>query len=302
VRWTRAIDYAASCSCGTISRYAIRVQWVPSPEVPEPMAPGSREIMVEEDINMYKFTDLECWRDYRFTVRAENIAGWGDWSDPSSVVCMPLPVPEAPPQPSLRRATHHAAVIQWQHPELGPTGAAIESYRFRFTTSKDWKSDVGEVGSVPCNVTQYTIDGLRAGQTYIFQVAAVNKYGMGVWSKSSIPLRTAEPSVPSKTKDLTVPHVYNSFIMLQWTPAEANGFEVTQYELRHSLSPDMTHAVQVNSPVKMQGDFQTCAIHHLEKGRTYYFQVAAHNEMGMSDWSEPALVSMEARQQALTAG
>lgn len=287
VRWTRPIDYAAASSCGLLTRYQLRVTWPPCEDGTEG---GCHDITIAEDVDSFEVGDLVCCRDYQFQVRCENTSGWGDWSDPSIVIKMPLPVPAPPPQPSLRRATHHTAVIQWQHPD--PGGAPIQSFRFRYTTSSDWSHSVEEGGDVGHNLSQYTITGLLPGSTYLFQVCAVNKYGMSVWSNSSIPMKTVDGQAPSRIKDLQVPNIYNSFITLQWPPAEDNGFEVSDHTVQHSYSPDMTDPIIDRSPIRKQGNFQTCSIHHLEKGKTYYFQVAAANKMGVSDWSEPVKIEM----------
>jgi hypothetical protein len=288
IRWTRPIDYAASVSCGRITRYRLRVAWKWPLATDEDQKDFCQEFLIEQDLDTFEVPNLECCRDYRFQVCAENITGWGEWSDPSAVINMPLPVPLPPPQPTLRRATHHSAVIQWQHPS--PGGAPIESFRFRYTTSTDWSTDITEIHDVPHNQSQYVVNGLKPGMAYLFQVRAVNKYGMGIWSDSSIPMKTVDGQAPSKIKDLTVPHVYKSFITLQWPPAEDNGHEVTHHKVRHSFQADMSGEIEAELPVQRQGGYDTCSLRHLDKGKTYYFQVVAFNKLGMTEWSDPVPV------------
>jgi len=290
IQWTRPIDCAASVSCGRITRYRLRVAWKWPLATDDDVKGYCREVLLEEDVDTYEVPDLECCHDYRFQVCAENITGWGEWSDPSAVINMPLPVPLPPPQPTLRRATHHSAVIQWQHPS--PGGAPIETFRFRYTTSSDWSTDVEEIHDVPHNQSQYVVKGLKPGMAYLFQVRAVNKYGMGIWSDTSIPMKTVDGQAPSKIKDLSVPHVYKSFITLQWPPAEDNGHEVTHHLVRHAFSPDMSGAIESELPVQRQGGYDTCSLRHLEKGKTYYFQVVAFNKLGMTEWSDPVTVCL----------
>jgi len=146
------------------------------------------------------------------------------------------------------------------------------------------------------------IEGLQAGKTYIFQARALNKYGMGIWSESSIPIKTLNGHEPSKIEALTIPHIYRSFIMLQWKPASENGFEITKHFLRYAHMPNMEGAVELEPTVVRKGEYDTCELRHLQK-KTYYFQVSCKNKMGMSVWSDPASVSLpeDATKLALTA-
>jgi len=291
IRWTRPIDFAAAVSCGHISGYKLMVTWPPRDgEDPEKCA---FELFIEEDVDNYMVQGLECLRDYRFQVAAKNISGWGEYSDPSPVLNMPPPVPQPPPQPTMRRATHHSAVIQWQHPPSGD--APIDSFRFRYTADEDFSKGGEEVIDVPANLSQYVILGLQAGRTYIFQVRALNKYGMGIWSESSIPIKTLNGHEPSKIVDLDIPHIYRSFIMLQWRPASENGFEITQHFLRYAHSVDMAGAVELEPKVVRKGEYDTCELRHLQK-KTYCFQVASRNKKGISEWSDPVEVNLQVGQ------
>jgi len=286
VRWTRPIDFAASVSCGHVVKYKLRVSWTPGEG--ERDKDCAREILIEDDCEEFEVRDLECCRDYRFQIAGQNVTGWGDWSDHSAVLLMPLPVPLAPPPPALRRATHHSAVIQWQHPATGD--APIESFRFRYTT-RTWALGFQEVHDVPANLSQYVIDGLETGETYTFQVRAVNKYGLGIWSDNSIPIKTLDGSEPSKIAKLSVPNIYKSFITLQWPPADENGYEVTRHLVRCSNTPQMDDSEELEPPIQRANGFDKCDLRHLQK-KTYYFQVAAFNKLGMGEWSDPVMVDL----------
>lgn len=290
VRWTKPIDYAASVSCGGITKYRLLVKCVDGD--PDATAAPPREILIDEFVDGYEVGGLSGCCSYSFQVAAENITGWGELSDPSPTLRMPLPVPLPPQQPTLRRATHHTVVIQWQHPD--PGDAAIESFSFRFTTSDDWKSEVEEVHDVSASLSQYVIQGLKPGKQYIFQVRALNRFGAGIWSDSSIPIKTLEGSEPAKIEDLTVPHKYRSFVTLRWPPAFENGYEVIKHVMRHAHNDKMEDPIEYpDIQVVRQGDFDTSSLRHLVKGRPYFFQVAAMNKKGMGPWSEPVMVELD---------
>jgi hypothetical protein len=245
---------------------------------------------VNEDTDEYEVGGLECLCEYRFQVSAANSTGWGEYSDPSPVLMMPPPVPPVLPPPTLRRATHHSVVIQWQHPPI--SDIVVDLFSFRYTTSGDWKK-AQEIADVPASLSQYVVQGLRPGETHIFQVRAINKYGKGIWSDGSIPIRTPDGHEPSKTMGLSVPNVYKSFITLQWPPASENGFEVERHLLRYAHKPDMVDAVLVEpQPQVVRRDgLDQCDLRHLKKTE-YYFQVAAINKMGQSEWSDPVKVDL----------
>merc|ERR1712060_970414 len=105
--------------------------------------------MGDEDTDEAEVSYLECLCEYRFQVSAANETGWGEYSDPSPVLNMPPPVPPVLPPPTLRRATHHSVVIQWQHPPLDPAHPTVESFSFRYSTSGDWRKDTREIVDVP---------------------------------------------------------------------------------------------------------------------------------------------------------
>jgi len=279
------LDFAVITPALRITRYNILVCWVPrADEEPETCC---REILVEEDVDEYVVTDLESLTDYHFQVAAENVAGWGEYSDPSPVVNVVPPVPITLNQPTLRRATHHSVVIQWQHPPLSEV--PVESFSFRHTSSPDWSCNVTEIHDVAANLSQYVIEDLRPGQVYIFQVRAINRFGKAIWSENSIPIRTLDGDTPSRIEDLSAPEVYKSFIRLQWRPVEANGYPVMGHLLRFAHDPNMPGAVQENPEVFRKGDYDCCDIRHLRK-RKYYFQVAAMNQMGQAEWSDSVMI------------
>mmetsp|Transcript_19507 Transcript_19507/g.56743 ORF Transcript_19507/g.56743 Transcript_19507/m.56743 type:complete len:449 (+) Transcript_19507:67-1413(+) len=286
VRWTRPVDYAVAVGVGQILRYKVLVSWAPD---------SQRELLIEGDADCCDVPELKCLTDYRFQVAAENIAGWGAYSDPCPPLQMPPPVPVKLPMPTLRRATHHTAVVQWQHPPA--TEVPIDSFRFRYTTEPRFPEGLAtsphvvELADVPSNASQHTITDLRPGQTYIFQVRAVNSYGMGVWSDSSIPIKTADGREPSKIVNLSAPNLYASFVTLQWPPAEHNGYEVTWHVLKFANKPDLSDAQEMEPTVIRKDGLDTADLRHLKKER-YYFQMAAVNSVGQSEWSDTLCVDM----------
>ncbi|CAK9049049.1 unnamed protein product [Durusdinium trenchii] len=282
VRWSPPLDTATTVAELQVLRYKILVSWLSDDE------PMTREILVEEATDFYVVTGLVSLTDYTFQISAENCAGWSEWSEPSTKQTEP-PVPKTLNQPTLRRSTHHSAVIQWQHPPF--TDVPVDSFSFRHTTSADWSGEVVEITDVSPSLSQYVITGLRPGQVYIFQVRAVNRYGKGIWSEGSIPIRTTDGSIPAKIETLKASDIYQSFIRLKWAPVDENGYPITGYLLRYAHEEDMAEATEAVPRVVRDNGFDSCDIRHLRKLK-YYFQAAAINQLGIAEWSNAVMVDM----------
>lgn len=291
VRWTRPIYFSAAVSCGQIQRYKLLVTWKPMEG--ESVESCQREITIDDDVDCCEVGDLQCERDFQFQVAAENVTGWGPFSDVSPVVNVPSPVPLQMIAPTVRRPTHHSAVIQWQHPAA--TDIPVDSFRFRYSSSGDWDAkDVVEILDVSTHATQYTVEGLSPGRTYYFQATAVNRHGMGIWSENSLTLTTMDGDTPSKVEELSVPHKYSSFITLQWKPACPNGFPVTEHLLRLSYREDMSEPIAVDPVIHKKGGYERMDLKHLMK-KCYWFQIATTNKKGQSEWSDAVKVDLLSR-------
>eukprot|EP00437_Effrenium_voratum_P067353 CAMPEP_0181499752 /NCGR_PEP_ID=MMETSP1110-20121109/54834_1 /TAXON_ID=174948 /ORGANISM="Symbiodinium sp., Strain CCMP421" /LENGTH=84 /DNA_ID=CAMNT_0023627975 /DNA_START=102 /DNA_END=353 /DNA_ORIENTATION=+ len=83
---------------------------------------------------------------------------------------------------------------------------------------------------------------------------------MGIWSDSSIPVRTMDGATPSQIEDLRASEIYQSFIRLQWRPVEENGYPITDYRLRYAHTEDMADAVEAVPAVVRDKGFDTCDI------------------------------------------
>mmetsp|Transcript_8132 Transcript_8132/g.19390 ORF Transcript_8132/g.19390 Transcript_8132/m.19390 type:complete len:655 (+) Transcript_8132:55-2019(+) len=289
VRWSASID-AANRPFGQNLGYSIRVTWKwPLPDDESERKPFVKEYEISGNLEEYVIdaATLECYKEYRVQIRAANVVGWGEWSDPSEVFTVPPPVPRPVGRPTVRRPTHHSFVVQWPHPNQG--GAHIESFRIRYSTDEYFRTNVAEVHDVPFNLSQCGVKNLSPGTTYWFQVCATNRYGVGVWGDTSLPNKTLDGNLPAQITTLTVPQIYNSFVLLQWEPAEDNGYPITKYVVRYSKFPNMRDAKIYE---EKDGSATTCAVKHIKKDEPYYFQVCAQNAAGGSEWSNSVEVKL----------
>ena len=138
----------------------------------------------------HTLTGLVNGRPYRFQVRAQNEAGWGEWSAFSAPVT-PDTIPGRVPTPSVVFGDGQLTV-NWQAPPN--EGSALTGYEVEIG---------GGLNSVIARgtATTYVWDGLTNGTNYQFRVVAINAAGRSdpsPWSDPEHPLRQPDtPGVPA---------------------------------------------------------------------------------------------------------
>ena len=123
--------------------------------------------------------DLVEFNDYVFRVIAENDAGLGKPSEPTSKIIAkdPYDRPGAPGTPKVTDATKNSMTITWDEPR-DDGNSPITNYivEMRAVGDRTWKvANLGEKTTRP----GLTVTGLREGVQYEFRVSAVNKVGQG---------------------------------------------------------------------------------------------------------------------------
>ena len=126
----------------------------------------------------------------------------------------------------------------------------------------------------------YQHTGLTDGATYNYQVAAKNDVGLGDYS-AEVSATTAKMS-PGVPESFTASAVSPTQIDLDWVvPTNTGGSEIMSYELQVSQSeaPDSF----TNLPIS--GTMLSYQHRDLDPGTTYYYQVAAINNIGRGAYS-----------------
>ena len=214
------------------------------------------------------FITLSNGTSYEVQVRAENVAGEGDWSPSASAT--PRTVPGAPAAPTLTPGDGTLSV-SWDAP--GDRGAAITDYDVRYRTSGSW-TDHTHVGTA----RTATISGLSNGTSYEVQVRAENVAGEGDWSPSASATPQTAPDMaaaPTLTPS-------DGQIEVAWDAPDDRGAPITDYDVRYRSGTgawtDHTHV----------GTARTATISSLANGTSYEVQVRAENSEGEGDWSPSA--------------
>ena len=194
------------------------------------------------------------------------------------------PLPDSPPPPpkpkkpevakpgaprNVRAAAGNAEVrVSWQ--SANPNGAPIT----RYVVTGDGKSF--QVGA---NQRSVNVTGLVNGQTYRFEVHAVNKKGDGPSKSSNAVKPTAE--VPDAPTAATALAKADGSVAVTWPPANGQGLEIKRYSVT-AISEGGSAPVG-----EADGAELTIKAGELEYGKQYAFTVVAINERGAGSKASP---------------
>jgi predicted transcriptional regulator len=227
----------------------------------------------------YTDTDLPGGTTYHYAVAAINDAGEGPMCQP--VVATTYQVPSAPADPSHLR-DEVSVRLDWG-PPLVEGGSPVLSYRVYRGSTPDSMAFLAEV----FDQTEYEDRSAVSDLTYYYAVSAVTAVGEGHMSE---PL-TVGPAIPQYPPgpplDLTV-EVDGLVATLRWLPpASDGGSPVTGYVVLRGLSSDdLTTLAWLDDVLRYEDT-------SLEEDRTYFYSVAAVNDVGHGDPSSSVKVDVE---------
>jgi parallel beta-helix repeat protein len=172
--------------------------------------------------------------------------------------------PPSPPQGLTITARDSAAILNWTTPSSIGTGP-ITDYRIFRGTSTGGESYLGHTSSGSART--FNDSGLTNGQTYYYQVSAVNLAGEGPRCSEKAAKPTGLATAPGNLQ--ATPG--NGQVVLVWSAPTSNGGATIDYYL-----------VYVNGVVRSEHYATTSAtVTGLVNGVSYGFAVAAHNSVGL---------------------
>jgi hypothetical protein len=255
---------------------AVTVSWAPPPNDGTPIrnyqlrvgGGGARDVGL---VTTYVWGGLKNGTKYDFSVRAENGAGFGEWSSPTddAVNGIPAAAPGAVPGVTAARLDRDVAVggsvqVSWGTP------ADNGDPNFTFVVGVS-PADAPDVTIRDPAARSTVIGGLVNGRRYTFTVTASNKAGPGPPGQSSA-VPAARPGVMGAPAAVAGDH---SVTLTATAPAD-NGAAIARIEAQVSGTgawQPVTGPVAAGQPV-------TATVNGLTNGTTYTVSLRACNEVG----------------------
>ncbi|KAL3875960.1 hypothetical protein ACJMK2_033855 [Sinanodonta woodiana] len=136
--------------------------------------------------------NLTPGKKYNIYVQAQNVVGWGSWSDALEVILDPCP-PGKPKCFSIEDISSTSVTLTWT--EADDNGEKLTGYVIKYNVKDDLVSNSLDVEYTAC---RHVVDNLKPGTKYSFQICAVNVLGKGKLSKklkcTTIPLLPSQLS------------------------------------------------------------------------------------------------------------
>ena len=216
---------------------------------------------------------------YLFQVAAVNGAGIGTYA--RSTVLIPRTVAGAVTGLAGTVGNGQVTLI-WVAP-LSNGGSAITDYVVQRSSNSgaSWTTFV----HVASTATTATVTGLTNGTNYLFQVAAVNGAGLGVYAQSTVLTPRTVPGGVTGLAGTTG----NGQVTLAWVaPISNGGSAISDYRVEYSSNSGTSWTTFVH----VASTATSATVTGLTNGTSYLFRVAAMNAAGLGAYTglTPALV------------
>ena len=225
-------------------------------------SPGSQGLKVgSSSATTYLDATASNGTTYSYAVTADNAAGEGQASTPSSGVTptVPLTVPARPTGVNAVAGTARVTVT-WT------AAAGSTSYNIYRSTSQ------GSQGSLigTSSTTSYSDSTVANGTTYYYEVTAVNSAGESPASTQSAPATPAVPVTLPVAPTGVNAAATNAQVTVTWTAATT----ATSYKIYRSTTQGSQGTLIGSSPTTSYTDGTVV------NGTTYYYEVTAVNPAG----------------------
>lgn len=245
---------------------------------------------------------------YDIRVAAVNAIGQGNFTTP--LTTSTLGPPSAPQNLHVSTADPATITLAWDTPvSTGGTNITDYTVQYKLSSSSVWLTSNDDV-SPALGAAVY---GLTANTQYDFRVAAVNAVGQGAYT-NLLNISTS-PVAPSIPRNLAVtPYVYSGFTSFNFNNSIAfphlswdeplSGSPITAYTVRYRAQGETSwQEIMVGAtPRSLDIDFDIntlyesgnpqdqaaveALINNIYSGQSYEFQIAAHNAVGQSAYTD----------------
>ncbi|MDR2767240.1 MAG: fibronectin type III domain-containing protein, partial [Treponema sp.] len=234
------------------SATSMKIEWLPSPGADEYRVYRNGSFVSTITGNFYTDTGLTISTDYSYEVSSKNNIGE---SAKSSAVTASTKTPEAPADLTAGAASASSIIVSWSETPnatsykiyLSSTAAGTYTYLGQSTT------------------TSFTHSGVSSGNTYYYEVSAVNAIGEGARS-AYVQGMISLPAVPG---NIRLTPLSSSSIKIEWDPvpgAVLYTIDRSMYYYSNRLTTSTSSTSYTDTG--------------LSSGWQYYYQVSATNAVG----------------------
>ncbi len=229
---------------------------------------GGDAVVFQGNALTYTDNGLTNGVTYYYKVCAVNTQGQGEWS--AEVSATPKATVVTPSAPTFNSATAGDAkvTLSWSAPNSNG-GGTISDYKIYRGTATNGETFLVDAGTG----LSYTDTGVSNGQTYYYQISAVNEAGEGDRSNELSATPKAPASVPG-APTLSSASAGNAQVSLSWTAPSDGGSAITSYKLYRGTTANG------ESLLKDVGNVLTYTDTGLNNGQVYYYKVSAVNNVG----------------------
>jgi len=191
-----------------------------------------------------------------------------------------MPAPAAPT--GLTVLSQNGSVfLNWAAP-TNNGGAAITDYAVQRRLASQPDTSFALVSHPVKATVGATITGVN-GTSYVFRVAAVNKFGTGAYTANSAEVTPSNiPAAPAPPTCISS----NGQVTINWNTPANNGAAITDYAIRRRVNGQATYTNLVDGISTATSYTNT----GLTNGTGYLYSVAAINVKGASVWSADSAV------------
>jgi titin len=211
----------------------------------------------------YSVTGLTNGTSYKFQVSAINEIDESSLSDEISII------PGTPYAPNVVATLEMSAVsLKWFMPLNG--SSSITAYKIYVSSNIYQSTQIIIVTQITTNFNEY-ITNLIPGNSYEFQVSAINMYGESLLSTKLFVKAVGKPSAPS----IISSSAGSTSVSLSFFVQNNGGSPITSYKIYvKNYFNQLIRTLTTTDP--------NCVVTELSGGSRYYFQVSAINMYGES--------------------
>ncbi|XP_056112818.1 protein tyrosine phosphatase receptor type Db isoform X3 [Rhinichthys klamathensis goyatoka] len=234
--------------------------------------------------NFLNVRDLTPNKTYYIRVLAFTAVGDGPLSSDLHIIAK-TGVPSQPTEPKAEVKSETSILLSWIPPAHSGTDA-ITGYELIYRLGDQPEQKISFDPS-----SSYLLKNLKPFSTYIFQLAARSKHGLGAFT-SEITVQTPQTQSTPPPQEVTCISPSSTSLLLSWAPplTDENGI-ITGYSVRYVA------VERENDPVQRIPNIPSNCFRYriegLKKGTLYSVTVSAHTDTGQGPESLPILVRTE---------